>query len=157
MFAKPITQRTYDFLTSDETGAPLLNRVTESGYPTGSTFKPVTALAALDDDLINPRTTMIDTGHLKIGTQEYQNAKEASFGTINASDALKVSSDIFFFQLGAWANDRDRVIQRWAKRLGFGRKTGIDLPGEAPGLVPDAAVAQRRLPALQRVRRRRRA
>ena len=139
VFAKPITQKTYDFLTSDATGAPLLNRVTESGYPTGSTFKPVTALAALDDDLINPNTTMVDDGHLKIGTQEYQNAKEASFGTINTSDALKVSSDIFFFQLGAWANDRNRVIQRWAKRLGFGRKTGIDLPGEAPGLVPDAA------------------
>jgi penicillin-binding protein 2 len=138
VFAKPITQKTYDFLTSDETGAPLLNRVTESGYPTGSTFKPVTALAALDEGLINPRTTMNDTGHLKVGTQEYQNAKEASFGVINASDALKVSSDIFFFQLGAWANDRNRVIQRWAKKLGFGRKTGIDVPGEAPGLVPDA-------------------
>jgi penicillin-binding protein 2 len=138
VFARPITQKTYDFLTSDETGAPLLNRVTESGYPTGSTFKPVTALAALDEGLINPRTTMNDTGHLKVGTQEYQNAKEASFGVINVSDALKVSSDIFFFQLGAWANDRNRVIQRWAKRLGFGRKTGIDVPGEAPGLVPDA-------------------
>jgi penicillin-binding protein 2 len=139
VFAKPITQKTYEYLTSDDTGAPLLNRVTESGYPTGSTFKPVTALAALEEGLINPRSTITDTGHLKIGTQEYQNAKEASFGTINASDALKVSSDIFFFQLGAWANDRDRLIQRWAKRLGFGRKTGIDLPGEAPGLVPDAA------------------
>jgi penicillin-binding protein 2 len=138
VFAKPITQRTYEYLTSDDTGAPLLNRVTESGYPTGSTFKPITALAALEEDLINPRTTINDTGHLKVGTQEYQNAKEASFGVINVSDALKVSSDIFFFTLGAWANDRDRVIQRWAKRLGFGRKTGIDVPGEAPGLVPDA-------------------
>ncbi|HEX6024201.1 MAG TPA: penicillin-binding transpeptidase domain-containing protein [Solirubrobacter sp.] len=138
VFAKPISQRTYNFLTSDETGAPLLNRVTESGYPTGSTFKPVTALAALEEGLINPRTTINDTGHLKVGTQEYQNAKGVSFGSINISDALKVSSDIFFFQLGAWANDRNRVIQRWAKRLGFGRKTGIDIPGEAAGLVPDA-------------------
>ena len=137
VFAKPISQKTYEYLTSDETGAPLLNRVTESGYPTGSTFKPVTALAALDEGLINPSTTMNDSGHLKIGTQEYQNARGASYGTINVSDALKVSSDIFFFQLGAWANDRNRVIQRWAKRLGFGRKTGIDVPGEAPGLVPD--------------------
>ena len=149
VFAKPISQKTYEFLTSDDTGAPLLNRATESGYPTGSTFKPITALAALDDGLINPNTTINDTGHLKIGTQEYQNAKEASFGTINASDALKVSSDIFFFQLGAWANDRDRVIQRWAKRLGFGRKTGIDLPGEAAGPGARRRVAQRRVPALQ--------
>src|SRR6201999_3385836 len=54
-------------------------------------------------------------------------------------DALKVSSDIFFFQLGAAAEDHDNLIQRWAKRFGFGAKTGIDLPGESPGLVPDAA------------------
>ena len=56
---------------------------------------------------------------------------------INVADALKVSSDIFFFQLGAQADDHDDLIQRWAERFGFGHKTGIDLPGEDPGLVPD--------------------
>jgi penicillin-binding protein 2 len=139
VFAKPFSQKTYEALTSEANGAPLLNRVTESGYPTGSTFKPITALAALEDHLITPNQRFYDSGHLKIGTQEYQNAKQASYGSIDVSDALKVSSDLFFFQLGAWANDRNRLIQRWAKRLGFGRKTGIDLPGESPGLVPDAA------------------
>jgi penicillin-binding protein 2 len=138
VFARPFSQKTYEFLTSDATGAPLLNRATESGYPTGSTFKPITALAALDRGLVTPNTTINDTGHFKLGTQEYQNAKEASFGPVNTSDALKVSSDIFFFQLGAWADSEGPIIQRWAKRLGFGRKTGIDLPGEAPGLVPDS-------------------
>ncbi|HET6547047.1 MAG TPA: penicillin-binding transpeptidase domain-containing protein, partial [Solirubrobacter sp.] len=139
VFARPFSQKTYETLTSEANGAPLLNRVTESGYPTGSTFKPITALAALESDIVTPNTTIVDTGHLEIGTQEYQNAQEASYGPLQISDALKVSSDIFFFQLGAWANDRDRAIQRWAKKLGFGRKTGIDLPGETPGLVPDAA------------------
>jgi penicillin-binding protein 2 len=139
VFAKPLSQKTYEYLTSDATGAPLLDRATESGYPTGSAFKPITALAALEEGLVNPGTTINDTGHFKLGTQEYQNAKGASFGPINMSDALKVSSDIFFFQLGAWANDKGPIIQRWAERLGFGRKTGIDLPGEAPGLVPDRA------------------
>ncbi|MDA0160109.1 penicillin-binding transpeptidase domain-containing protein [Solirubrobacter ginsenosidimutans] len=137
--AKPFSDKTYQELTSQAQDAPLLNRVTESAYPTGSTFKPVTAFAALEGGLINPSYTIDDTGHWALGTQKYQNANQASFGTINVADALKVSSDIFFFQLGAAAEDHDNLIQRWAKRFGFGSKTGIDLPGESPGLVPDSA------------------
>ncbi|MFL5836023.1 MAG: penicillin-binding transpeptidase domain-containing protein, partial [Solirubrobacteraceae bacterium] len=83
-------------------------------------------------------TTIDDTGGWDLGTQHYQNAGQAKFGTIDVADALKVSSDIFFFQLGAQAVDHDDLIQRWAARFGFGRRTGIDLPGEAAGLVPDA-------------------
>jgi penicillin-binding protein 2 len=138
VFAKPISQKTYDYLTSDATGAPLLDRATESGYPTGSTFKPVTALASLQAGLITTSSTYDDTGHFKLGTQSYQNAKGASNGIINLSDALKVSSDVFFFRLGALANDKGAVIQREARKLGFGHRTGIDVSGEAPGLVPDA-------------------
>ena len=150
VFAKPFSQKTYEFLTSDDTGAPLLNRATESGYPTGSVFKPITALAALDRGLVRPNTTINDTGHFEYGNQEYQNAKEASFGPVNTSDALKVSSDIFFFQLGAWANDKGPIIQQWAKRLGLGRKTGIDLSTEAAGLVPDGKWRNTEYAAYQR-------
>jgi penicillin-binding protein 2 len=139
LFAKPFSQKTYDYLTSDETGAPLLDRATESGYPTGSTFKPVTALATMGAGLITPQTTINDTGHFKLGTQEYQNARGSSYGLLRMSDAIKVSSDVFFFQLGAEANDRGPIIQREAKKLGFGHRTGIDVPGETPGLVPDSA------------------
>jgi penicillin-binding protein 2 len=139
LFAKPFSQKTYDYLTSDATGAPLLDRATESGYPTGSTFKPVTALATMEHGLVTPDTTINDTGHFKLGTQEYQNARGASYGLLRMSDALKVSSDVFFFQLGAEANDRGPIIQSEARKLGFGHRTGIDIPGEAPGLVPDSA------------------
>jgi penicillin-binding protein 2 len=138
LFAKPFSQKTYDYLTSDETGAPLLDRATESGYPTGSTFKPITALATMGAGLVTPETVINDSGHFKLGTQEYQNARGASYGALRMSDALKVSSDIFFFTLGAEANDRGPIIQREARRLGFGHRTGIDIPGEAPGLVPDS-------------------
>ena len=139
VFAKPISQKTYDYLTSDATGAPLLDRATESGYPTGSTFKPVTALASLQAGTITPSSTYVDTGHFKLGTQTYQNAQGATFGTLDLARALQVSSDVFFFRLGALDNDRGAIIQREARRLGFGHRTGIDLPGESPGLVPDSA------------------
>ena len=139
VFAKPISQKTYDYLTSDATGAPLLDRATESGYPTGSTFKPVTALASLQAGLVTPSYVYDDTGHFKLGTQSYQNAKGASNGAIDMSDAFKVSSDVYFFRLGALANDKGPIIQREARKLGFGHRTGIDIPGESPGLVPDAA------------------
>ena len=54
------------------------------------------------------------------------------------SDALKVSSDVFFYHLGEQADRKSTPIQHWARKLGFGRLTGIDLPGELPGLVPDS-------------------
>ena len=88
--------------------------------------------------LVTPTRKIDDPGHWEYGKREYQNAKEAVFGPVNVSDALKVSSDIFFFKLGAMASRAARPgIQQWARKLGFGRKTGIDLPGEQPGLVPD--------------------
>jgi len=136
-FAKPFTQKRYDYLTSDSTDAPLLNRATESGYPSASTFKVVTALAALDEGLITPSRKVDDDGGVwKYGGREWKNAQDAVFGPVDIIRGLAVSSDIFFYKLGAQANDRGPVIQRWAERLGFGNKTGIDLPGEAPGLVP---------------------
>ena len=139
VFARPISQKTYDFLTSNKNDAPLLNRATESGYPTGSTFKPITALAMLEKGLVSPTEKIDDPGHWEYGNRDYQNAKKAVFGSVDVSDALKVSSDIFFFKLGARQFEQSgQGIQQWARKLGFGRKTGIDLPGERPGLVPDA-------------------
>ncbi len=137
LLAKPFSQKTYDALTSKATGVPLLDRATESAYPTGSTFKPVTAFASLAGGLISANTKVVDDGTFQLGPQKYQNAKNAKFGSLDMSDALKVSSDIFFFRLGAAADSKGDLIQRWARRFGFGHKTGIDLPGESAGLVPD--------------------
>ena len=132
MLAKPFSEQTYRELTSRATDAPLVNRATESAYPTGSTFKPVTAFAALYGGLIDADTTIDDTGSWDLGTQHYQNAGQASFGTIDVADALKVSSDIFFFQLGAQAYDHDDLIQRWAARFGFGAQDRDRPAGRVP-------------------------
>jgi penicillin-binding protein 2 len=137
LFAKPIDQETYDELNSEENGAPLFNRAISAGYPTGSTFKPITAFAAVANGIITPSTPLVDDGVFEYGLREFKNAGDARYGTLALPRALQVSSDVFFYQLGAAANDRGAVIQEWARRLSFGKPTGIDLPGEYGGLVPD--------------------
>jgi penicillin-binding protein 2 len=137
LFAKPIDQATYARLNSEDEGAPLFNRAISAGYPTGSTFKPITALAALENGLLTPTTVLNDPGVFRYGGREFKNAGDAVNGSLALPRALQVSSDVFFYQLGALANDRGAIIQEWARRLSFGRPTGIDLPGEYGGLVPD--------------------
>jgi penicillin-binding protein 2 len=138
VFAKPLSQRKYDELNSEAKGAPLFNRAIAATYPTGSTFKVVTAMAALQEGLITPSSTIYDSGVFKLGDREFKNAKDAVFGPLQLRRALTVSSDVFFYELGAQANSKGPIIQDWARRLGIGRKTGIDIPGEFAGLVPDA-------------------
>jgi penicillin-binding protein 2 len=138
LFAKPIDQETYEELNSEENGAPLFNRAISAGYPTGSTFKPITALAAVDEGIITPSTPLSDPGVFRYGGREFKNARDAVYGTLALPRALQVSSDVFFYQLGAAANERGPVIQDWARRLSFDEPTGIDLPGEYGGLVPDS-------------------
>jgi penicillin-binding protein 2 len=137
IFAKPIDQATYEKLNSERNGAPLFNRAIGAAYPTGSTFKPITAFAALDSGIITPSTPLVDNGVFDYGGREFKNAGDAVYGTLTLPRALQVSSDVFFYQLGAAANERGPIIQDWARKLGFGAPTGIDLPGEFGGLVPD--------------------
>jgi penicillin-binding protein 2 len=139
-YTKPHTQKQYDALDHRK-DAPLLDRAIDGLYPTGSSFKPITATAALEDGLIGANTIVNDTGELKVDVQTLHNAGDAVNGPINMSDALKVSSDIYFFKLGlqAKASKGGGQIQDWARAYGLGERTGIDLPGEAAGLVPTPA------------------
>ena len=137
-FAKPISQKRYNQLSSEELGAPLFNRAIAATYPTGSTFKPVTAMAALEEGIITPTSTIVDDGEFDIGDRVLKNARDASFGPLQLAGALTVSSDVFFYSLGWDMNSRGPVLQEWARRLGIGRRTGIDIPGEFTGLVPDS-------------------
>jgi penicillin-binding protein 2 len=136
--AKRYTQKFYDSLVSDDTGAPLFNRAISGQYPTGSTFKAVTALAGLQTGLITPGSTVVDTGCITIGDAERCNARKAKYGPVQLEKAIQVSSDIYFYKLGNDAYFKGGlVIQEMARRLGFGRPTGIDLPGEDGGVIPD--------------------
>ncbi|HEX5780719.1 MAG TPA: penicillin-binding transpeptidase domain-containing protein, partial [Solirubrobacteraceae bacterium] len=128
----------YNQLSSEELGAPLFNRAIAATYPTGSTFKPITAMAALEEGVITPTTPIVDDGEFELGDRVFKNAKDAVFGTLSLPGAMTVSSDVFFYTLGAEMNGRGPVLQEWARRLGIGRRTGIDIPGEFAGLVPDS-------------------
>ncbi len=137
-FARVVKPSDFKRLTSEDNGAPLTNRAIQSVYPTGSTFKLITAAAALEEGITTPTETQVDGGSLNVGGQVFQNAGGAAYGTLALPKALQVSSDVFFYRLGQEANSAGDglAIQRWAERLGFGQETGIDLPGEATGLVP---------------------
>ena len=139
IFAKVIRQRDFRRLSSEENGKPLFNRAVQAGYPTGSTFKLVTAVAALEGGLITPDTPLFDGGSLTVGGVTFNNAGGVAHGSLALRQALTVSSDVFFYQLGQRANptgDEAGLIQTWGRRLGVGRRTGIDLPNELPGLMP---------------------
>ena len=136
IFTKPISQKKLDALSSDELGKPLFNRAIQGGYPTGSTFKLITATAALQSGLITPATPLSDPGSLTVGGVTFENAGHVAHGVLSLIPALTVSSDVFFYQLGRDMNEKGMPLQLWAHRLGIGRMTGIDLPGESPGLLP---------------------
>jgi len=136
LFARVVRESDYKRLTADETGAALTNRAVAGGYPTGSTYKLVTAVAALESGLITPDTPLSDPGSLTVGGVTFSNAGDVAHGVLALRQALTVSSDVFFYQLGRDMNHEGMPLQRWSKRLGIGRETGIDLPEDQAGRAP---------------------
>jgi penicillin-binding protein 2 len=138
IFSKGIKQKDLDALYNPNNGSPLTDRAIQGGYPVGSTFKLITATAALQGGLITPASTLYDPGYLKVGGVTFKNAEGAQHGALALRDALRVSDDVFFYKLGlqAYNTGKGTLIQRWASRFGLGHLTGIDVPGELPGLIP---------------------
>ena len=139
LFTRPLTQAQYNHDFGPSSGDPLLNRAIQSAGPTGSTFKPITATAALESGKWSPYETYDDTGCFHEGPICLHNSGNAANGVINMIDALKVSDDIFFYNLGALLNSdvpQGGALQYWAHKYGLGRSTGVDLPGASTGVVP---------------------
>ncbi len=135
VFTKPLTQAQVNALYRDPVAAPITDRAIAGLYPTGSTFKLITALAALEGGVITPGSVIEDGGTFTVGTQTFQNAGGASYGALTLVPALQVSSDVFFYTLGFDMWDSGQ-LQRWAHKLGIGRPSGLDLPGAVEGLLP---------------------
>jgi penicillin-binding protein 2 len=136
----------YRQLTNPADGYPLLNRATQSAGPTGSTFKPITSVAALSSGEWTTSSMFDDNGEFCVGTGPAQqcrhNAGHAVDGSLDLVNALRVSSDDFFYNLGARLNvdpgkaPKGGPLDQWARNFGIGRSTDVDLPDEATGTLP---------------------
>lgn len=139
--AKYIPQGDYlnvESILTDQNSKPLLNRAIGGVYPPGSTFKLISAIAALEKGSIKSDTKIEDTGILRVGEFSFGNWYFLQYGRkegrINIVDAIKRSNDIFFYKV-AEVTGVD-YISSWAHNFGLGEKLGIDLPEEASGNVP---------------------
>ena len=138
-FVNGIPTSLFQQLTDPLANQPLTDRATSGLYAPGSTFKLVTATAGLNHGLVTPGTPFYDKGFIMVGPQKFKNDGGNAYGTINMQRALTVSSDSYFYTLGAqfWENGKSLAIQDTARQYGFGARTGIPIGGEQSGRVPD--------------------
>ena len=133
LFAAGISRTKWNGLLRDGKH-PLQNRAIDGQYPPGSTYKLVTAYAALAENLIDPESTIFCPGHFRLGRGRYRCWKKRGHGAVNLHDALVQSCDVYFYTLGYRLGVDN--LAKYAKKLGLGARTGVRLNGEKPGLVP---------------------
>ena len=134
-FAGRVKSADWNKLMGDER-TPMSNRAIQGLYPPGSVFKIITASAALETGAITPQWKAECLGLFWIATWPYRCWKETGHGHIAIEQAITESCDIFFYQVGL--RTKVEALHSYALKFGFGAKSGLDLPGERAGLVPDA-------------------
>jgi penicillin-binding protein 2 len=124
--------------TAREANYPILNRAIDAAYPSGSTFKPMTGLAAMEEHLVEPYSTLPCTGSYTVKGQTFLNWDPNANEAMTMPTALAASCDTYFYQLGYrfYGLRSFGRLQRWASRFGFGARTGVDLSPEQKGLLP---------------------
>ncbi len=115
---------------------PLENRVIRGQYSPGSIFKVVTALTSLETGLITDRTAFFCSGSINLYGKDFACWFKPGHGLLSLPEALKNSCNIYFYQLGRRLNVD--TIARYARTLGLGQITGVDMPGEKEGLIPSS-------------------
>ncbi len=122
---------------------PMSNRAIQGEYPPGSTYKIVTALAGLEEGVINEQTTFYCPGYYRFGSRVYRCWKKEGHGKVDIIKAVEESCDVFFYQVGQRLGV-DRLAW-YAKGFGLGSPTGIVLDHESHGLIPTAAWKEKRI------------
>jgi penicillin-binding protein 2 len=140
-FVGGITQAEYDTLDKDP-AIPLLNRAIQAAYPPGSTFKTVTAAAALDTGVAKVNQRFDCPGSLRIADRTFRNWKTTHSGLLTFNQAMADSCDTVFYPWGlefyrTFRSSKVEVLQDYARRFGFGEKSGVEIPFERAGRVPD--------------------
>jgi len=134
-FARGLTTKQYDALQND-IDKPLINRALRGAYPPGSTVKPFFALAALKYGVMTPDQTIFCPGHFSLpgSSHQFRDWKPKGHGTVSMRHAIQQSCDVYFYTV-ANRLGIDRMHD-FMITFGFGELTGIDIPGEKPGLMP---------------------
>jgi penicillin-binding protein 2 len=124
---------------------PLINRVISGGYPSGSTIKPMLAAAVLQEKIIDPNKNLTCPGYINLYDKSgniYWTYKDwSTHGTVNMIKAIAESCDVYFYTVGGGYGNQQGLgitnIKKYLELFGWGQKTGIDLPEEKAGFVPD--------------------
>ena len=129
----------YELLTKNP-ATPLLNRVTQGLYPSGSVVKPTVALAALEEKIIDVRTRILSTGGIKLGARFFPDWKFGGHGSVTVKEAIAESVNTFFYYVGGGYEDFKGMgvtkLAQWLSLMGFGEVRGIDVGRESAGFVP---------------------
>lgn len=137
LFSGGISSAAYSELANNP-DKPLFNRSIAGEYPPGSTIKPILAGAALAEGIVSPETSIESRGGIRVGRFFFGDWKAHGFTDLRR--AIAVSSDVYFYSIGGgYGNTSGLGIDRmrqYEERFGWGKKTGIDLPGEQDGFLP---------------------
>lgn len=141
-FSRGIPAALWNQLLSNE-NRPLRDKTIQDHYPPGSVFKVVTAIAGLEEGVIDEKTTFHCTGSIRVGNRVYHCHAKHGHGEVNVVSAIARSCDVYFYRVAQKLKSVDDIA-KWAQHLGLGRKTGINLAREVPGLIPTEAWKQKR-------------
>lgn len=138
-FVEGISSEEYQKLINDP-DQPLFNRSIIGEYPSGSTFKPIVAIAALEEGIISEWTSFLSIGGIWVGPWFFPDWRAGGHGITNVRKALADSVNTFFYYIGGGYKDfvglGAEKIANYARLFGLGAQTGIDLPGERAGFLP---------------------
>jgi penicillin-binding protein 2 len=141
LFVRGITQRDYSALMEDD-HRPLANKTVQGAYPPGSTFKMVTALAALEEGLITPETTHSCPGFIEFGDRRFHCWKRGGHGRVDLAKSLSESCDVYYYEI-AQEVGIDKIAEM-GKRLGLGIRHDLPMSAITEGIMPNKAWKQER-------------
>jgi len=141
LFSRGISSQSWKGLANNPEH-PLMNRCIQGTHPPGSTYKLVTAAAALEEGLVKPDSLFFCGGSFRCGNRAYRCWKKSGHGQVDLKKGLAESCDVYFYNLGSLLGPD--LLAKYAGSFGFGTPTGIDLKDEKGGLIPTSAWYKKR-------------
>lgn len=141
LFSRGVSSKLWNELLNNEYH-PLRDKTLQDHYSPGSTFKAITAIAALEEKVVDENTTVQCAGHIQLGNRRYHCWKKGGHGTVDLKKSLKESCDVYYYRIAQKIGID--VIAKYAQMFGLGKRTGVNLAHEETGLIPTEAWKKRR-------------